>query len=94
MSVSRDEDADDGTYELMGLYLLPEYFFQGIGTQAMEIVFKTARNLEMKDLTLWVLENNHNAKRFYEKSGFAPDGCSREQNFGKILNAIRMRRRL
>ena len=94
MSVSLDEDTDAGTYELMGLYLLPDYFYLGIGTQAMEFAFKKARNLEMKDMTVWLLENNHNAKRFYEKCGFVPDGCLREQYFGKILNIIRMRRKL
>ena len=73
MSVSQDEDVDDGTYELTGLYLLPEYFYQGIGTRAMEVAFEKAQNLEMKDMTVWLLENNHNAKRFYEKCGFVHD---------------------
>ena len=91
IGISHDNDVDDGTYELMGLYLLPEYFHQGIGTQAMEFAFAKARSLEMKIMTVWLLENNYNAKRFYEKCGFTSDGSTREQNFGKILNSIRMR---
>jgi GNAT superfamily N-acetyltransferase len=91
IDVSRDNDVDDCTYELTGLYLLPEYFYQGIGTQTMEFAFIKARSLKMKVMTVWLLENNHNAKRFYEKCGFIPDGSTREENFGKILNSIRMR---
>ena len=94
ISVSRDEDAGNGTYELMGLYLLPEYFRQGIGKQAMEFAYAEARKLNMKVMTVWLLEDNLNAKRFYEKCGFIADGSIREQNFGKLLNSIRMRRDL
>ena len=94
ISVSRDEDADDGTYELMGLYLLPEYLRQGIGTQAMEFTFAKARSLGMKVITVWLLEDNLNAKMFYEKFGFTADGKSIERDFGKTLKSIRMRRDL
>ncbi len=94
MGVSRDEDANKETYELKGLYLLPEYFRQGIGTKAMEFVFSKARDLNMKTVIVWLLESNHNAEKFYEKCGFVPDGKTREQNFGKTLNCIRMKRNL
>jgi len=89
--ISRDDDVDDDTYELMGIYLLPEYFRQGIGTQAVEFAFTKARSLDMKVMIVWLLEENVNAKRFYEKHGFTVDGITREENFGKILNSIRMR---
>lgn len=94
IGVSRDDDAGDDVFELMGLYLLPEYFRQGIGTQAMEFAFSKARSLEKKIMTVWLLEDNLDAKRFYEKCGFISDGSKREQNFGKTLNSIRMRRAL
>jgi GNAT superfamily N-acetyltransferase len=91
---SQDEDAGDDVYELMGLYLLPEYFRQGIGTHTIEFAFTKARSLNKRIMTVWLLEDNTNAKRFYEKCGFIADGTKREQNFGKILNSIRMRRDL
>ena len=94
MGKSRDDDVSDGTYELMGLYLLPEYFRQGIGTQAMEFAFGKARSLDMKIITVWLLEDNFNAKMFYEKFGFVADGKSNERDFGKTLKSIRMRREL
>ena len=73
---------------------MPEYFRQGIGTQAMNFAYTEARKLEMKVITVWLLEYNLNAKRFYEKCGFIPDGNKKEQDFGKVLNIIRMRRGL
>ena len=94
MGASRDDDVSKDTYELMGLYLLPEYFRQGIGTQAMEFAFAKARSLEMKIMTVWLLEENLNAKMFYEKFGFVADGKSNERDFGKPLKSIRMRRDL
>ena len=94
ISVSRDEDATGSTYELMGLYLLPEYFRQGIGTHAMEFTFAKARSLGMKDITVWLLEDNINARMFYEKFGFIADGKTMERDFGKTLKSIRMRRDL
>ena len=91
---SRDEDTEDDVYELMGLYLLPEYIRQGIGTQAMEFAYDKARGLCKKNMTVWLLEDNINAKIFYETCGFVADGSLREQSFGKVLNSIRMRRDL
>ena len=92
IDASQDEDAGDETYELMALYLLPEYIRQGVGTQAMEFAYSKARSLRKKDITVWLLADNLNAKRFYEKCGFIFDGGTREQEYGKTLQVIRMRR--
>jgi ribosomal protein S18 acetylase RimI-like enzyme len=40
-------------------------------------------------ISLWVLEENMNARRFYEKSGFVHDGTVKEINIGKPLNEYR-----
>ena len=91
---SRDEDAGSDVYELMGLYLLPEYFRQGIGSQAMEFAFDKARELDKKIMTVWLMADNLNAKSFYEKCGFTKDGKSRISERGRIMEDIRMRREL
>lgn len=90
----RDNDAGDDFYELHYIYLHPDYFRQGIGTRAMEYAFNKARCLGKKAMTLWVFAENRNAVKFYERCGFAADGCSREQNPGVTLKSIRMRRYL
>ena len=44
--------------------------------------------------TLWVLEANMPARRFYEAMGFQPDGATKELPLGIPLTAIRYRKRL
>ena len=45
--------------------------------------------------TLWVLRGNARARRFYEHSGWQPDGAGRvEQRFNATLDEVRYQRRL
>lgn len=90
----QDNDADDTFYELHYIYLHPDYFRMGIGTQAMDFAFEKARNLGKKIMTVWVLEDNVNSVKFYEKCGFVADGKTATQNRGKPLTLIRMRKEL
>jgi len=91
---SQDDDSDDTFYELHGIYLHPNYYHQGIGTQAMEFAYNIARGLGKTIMTVWLLADNYNAKNFYKKCGFIADGNSRERDFGKTLKSIRMRREI
>ena len=65
-----NRDADhDYAGELYAIYLLPEHQRRGIGS---ELTTATARWLADQGLTsmiLWVLEDNHPARRFYEALG-------------------------
>lgn len=89
----QDKELTD-CHELHYLYLHPDYFRRGIGTQAMEFACNIARSLGKTGLVLWVLENNTNSIEFYKKCGFASDGGSWERNFDKPLRSIRMRKEL
>ncbi|GHV12856.1 GNAT family N-acetyltransferase [Clostridia bacterium] len=91
---SRDDDADNDTYELHGIYLHPDYFRQGIGTQAMRFAFDKARSIGKTVMTLWVFAENTNSVSFYEKCGFAADGNTKTLDCGKSVKAIRMSRNL
>lgn len=90
----QDADVGDECYELHYLYLHPDYFRQGAGTRAMDFAFDTARNAHKQSMTVWVLAENVNAIRFYEKCGFAADGKTETTEHGKTLERIRMRRDL
>lgn len=81
-------------HELHYIYLHPNYFRRGIGTQAMELAYSIARGLGKTGLVLWVLEKNVNSIQFYKKCGFVADGGSWERNFDKPLRSIRMRKEL
>ncbi len=57
------------------------------------VLFEAARRWaaeRFQVLTLWVLEENHPARRFYEKLGMAPDGGERTYH-GSDVRVLRYR---
>lgn len=70
---ARDE-AMAGWGEIMSIYFLPEYFGKGFAKPLLEFVENELEALGFKDIYLWVLEENHRARRFYEKCGFVYGG--------------------
>jgi ribosomal protein S18 acetylase RimI-like enzyme len=85
----RDTDKDDFYGEIWGIYLLPEYFSMGIGSKLINWGLDELRKRNYDKVTLWVLENNSNARIFYEKIGFQHDGTVKEITIGKTLNEYR-----
>lgn len=74
--------------ELYTIYLLPEYQRRGIGTA---LTIATARWLVsrgMHSMLLWVLEDNHPARRFYEALGGQLCGTSQTQIAGPRLPEV------
>ena len=57
--------------EVVSLYLLPEYTGRGYGRQLLERAVTELNALGYEQILLWVLEENLNARGFYEKLGFA-----------------------
>jgi RimJ/RimL family protein N-acetyltransferase len=46
-------------------------------------------------VTLWVLDSNARARRFYEAAGFRPDGAVKvDDSHGFVLRELRYRRQL
>ncbi len=90
----QDDDLRDEYLELHYIYLLPDCFRMGIGTQAMDFAYEICRKSGKTGLVLWVLEKNTGSIRFYEKCGFVADGKTYDRNFDKPLMSIRMRRGL
>ncbi len=71
---SRDKDLKESFFEIIGLYLSPEYIGAGYGKQAMDWIKREIQGRGYNNISLWVLEENKRARRFYEKSGFKADG--------------------
>ena len=68
---TRDQDADcEITAELYALYVAPEYWNQGYGRALWLTALDHARKGEWRDITVWTLEENARARRFYERAGF------------------------
>jgi len=63
-------DYEENTVKLSKLYVLPEFRKVGIGQEAMEIVFESAKKRELNTVQLIVNRNNIHAIQYYKKWGF------------------------
>lgn len=81
----RDADKTDTCGEIWGIYLLPEYWNMGIGSELINWGINELKKRNYSKVILWVLEENINARKFYEKVGFKHDGAIKEITIGKKL---------
>jgi len=61
--------------ELYALYVHPAWWSTGTGWALMQQVMAKVHVAGYASITLWVLEANARARRFYQRAGFAPDGA-------------------
>ena len=76
---SRDEDAGSDT-EVYAIYVSPEHWDGGVGCELMTRMEESLP--ESGSTTLWVLQENRRAIRFYERMGYGPDGAQKEIQLG------------
>ena len=67
------------------LYVAPEKQNQGYGTMLLHFAIDQCEETPM----LWILDNNHGARRLYERNGFALTG--RSKRLTDTLNEIEMK---
>jgi GNAT superfamily N-acetyltransferase len=86
----------DGTRggELYAIYVDPDSWSSGVGRALIERAEE--RLAERYDhATLWVLDNNPRARRFYELAGWMPDGANKyEERLGVAALEVRYYKRL
>ena len=88
---SRDEP---GIGELYAIYVTPSAWGAGAGRALIERAQAQLRG-EYAEATLWVLEDNPRARRFYEGAGWRPDGARKaETRFGVRAAEVRYRKAL
>ncbi|MFD7446014.1 GNAT family N-acetyltransferase [Streptomyces sp. NPDC059909] len=68
--------------EIGTLYTMPEVWGTGIGKQLMLATLTTLGQADYAQATLWVLEDNERARRFYEAAGWHADGAAVEDTTG------------
>jgi GNAT superfamily N-acetyltransferase len=90
---TRDPGQDPATVgELAAIYVTPEAWGAGTGRQLMAAAVETLARAGYEQATLWVLDTNERAQRFYEATGWRRDGAVKQdeiQNFP--LTEIRYR---
>jgi GNAT superfamily N-acetyltransferase len=91
---SRDDDAGPaGAGELAALYLLPGSWGTGLGRELMASGLSAFRDAAFDEATLWVLDTNSRARRFYEAADWHADGAVKQDDRrGFVLNEVRYRR--
>jgi GNAT superfamily N-acetyltransferase len=90
---SRDSDATSGTVgELASIYLLSSLWGQGFGRQLMAGAISALVEDEFSEATLWVLEGNERARRFYQAGGWTSDGTVKQDTIrGFVVHEARYR---
>ena len=78
-----------GYGEIISLYFLPQYIGKGYGKDLLWAVVDKLAEMGYRDILLWALEENEQAKRFYEKNGFTASGAYLDDQIGgKYLREI------
>lgn len=92
---SRDEDRSPRTAEMFTIYLTEENKGNGIGTALWARSLEILTELGYSEVTLWVLDSNERARRFYERMGLEFDGTQKSLHLGdKPLTELRYRARI
>ena len=68
--------------EIVSIYFLPQYIGKGYGKSLLDKAVEELKFLGFQYILLWVLEDNHRARNFYEKYGFIFSGEYKNDNIG------------
>lgn len=78
-----------GFGEIISLYVLPRYMGKGYGRLLLQAAVSELKKMGFNQVFLWVLEENQNARCFYEKCGFAQtERCLFSDVGGKKLKEV------
>jgi GNAT superfamily N-acetyltransferase len=93
---TRDQDDDPARVaEVYAIYLAPVVWGQGFGRALMSAALEHLTGAAYGEATLWVLDTNVRARRFYAAAGFGADGSGKtDDTRGFTIREIRYRRPL
>ncbi len=92
---SRNPGAGEAAGEIPTLYVEPGRWRRGCGARLLDAALQRAAAMNLREVTLWVLDSNRQARAFYEKHGFVRDGATKEeQRWGVTAREVRYRRSL
>jgi ribosomal protein S18 acetylase RimI-like enzyme len=84
---SRDDDAGPMTGELAALYVAPACWDRGVGRELLGLAVAHLGTAGFTSATLWVLQTNARARRFYAAAGWSPDGREQLTHIGSAAVA-------
>jgi GNAT superfamily N-acetyltransferase len=74
---SRDPDATPAVGELGSIYVAPEHWSRSVGRVLLEAALNALADAGFSTATLWVLDTNRRARRFYEAAGWTEEGMTK-----------------
>ncbi|WP_409490107.1 N-acetyltransferase family protein [Amycolatopsis sp. cmx-11-12] len=80
--------------ELRAIYLAPERWGSGLGRLLLDTAVAALRDSGHREATLWVLDSNVRAQRFYSAAGWVPDGATKSDTMpgeDVLLSEVRYR---
>lgn len=77
-----DDLSPDHRAEIYTIYVDPVDWRRGIGSALMTAVGEFWQPTGVRELVLWVFEENAEARAFYERLGWQPDGARQVDDFG------------
>jgi GNAT superfamily N-acetyltransferase len=94
-AASRDPDASPSTGEIRAVYINPAHWRKGVGRLLCDHAEQYLQGQGFLDATLWVLEQNDRALKFYGSRGYAVEHGKKESvRAGETIPEIRLRKRL
>jgi len=82
----KHNDDNSNTGEIWAIYLIEEFCGKNYGEKLLNFAINELNRKEQKNIFLWVFEENHRARHFYEKYNFSYNGIKREVDwYGKPL---------
>ncbi|OED52275.1 GNAT family N-acetyltransferase [Aliivibrio fischeri] len=82
-------------YELSSIYIAPDKIGAGIGQTLYNECERVLRLLKAQKVSLWALDSNKRALKFYTKQGFTPTGgINKERTNDIVLNDIELAKEL
>lgn len=87
-----DEPIDPAVGQVYAIYVHPSHWDVGHGRALLAAAVNALRERGLNEATLWVLETNERARRFYEIAGWLPDRATKTEMRGSVeLREMRYR---
>ncbi len=94
VGTAREADIEN-VGEVWGIYAAPEAWGSGAGSALLAAGVDELRRQGFAEASLWVLDDNPRARRFYEREGWTLDGARKQDEFlGVTVDEVRYRRQL
>jgi GNAT superfamily N-acetyltransferase len=86
MAPTRDQDCEPASVgELLTLYVDPDAWGRGGASRLVAMVLTELQRAGFAQASLWVLDTNARARRFYEHRGWRPDEASKPHDWGAFV---------